>query len=606
MKKMIRCWYKGPCSRLNAAGKRIVFIAVLFLFLSASLLTACQNSDIENFPLIPANTEQEDEPDPNATEQTQEQTASIEWPEVDVAAELVVAVPFGQDALEMLRLYFLAEQSGLLNKDDDSHFGQQILLSNLQEFDGPLQLTLKTVSLDEGARAEDLAVWTASSSLPDILYGLHDQEILQKEHLLDLTPYLAEYPDLNPSHIYGSMLDAGRADTGIYGIPYLASIPLIYADYTFMLDQRVNAPDPGWSWQDFIDLSSTLQDKLIALEQDLSPDRIAKQSPESLSQILPQSRVVMADPLPMMAWLPALADEHLSWMAWSDGRFQMNHPAAKSSWAFISAYVDAGYTPYHLNEADKMTAGFDRPPAVNGRALLWIDSSAKLSSWHQQERFDVISFLVPAGHPSDLQNALDSKTADETLKQLADHFKGRRLPTDVRLLAVSRNSQYPDTAAALAAMIALDEDSLLIQSRYQLYEGYFPVVQSEVVWSAMVDRQIYGHFLDELRGRLNSVLINGGMLTGRQKLTETAAAVWLKLLEQQRISKIAVDVIEGDDSSETEIISDPAEPTDSEPISGQPDETIPEQLDEPTAEDPRSAAEILDQLSRDLNRIRGD
>ena len=70
-----------------------------------------------------------------------------------------------------------------------------------------------------------------------------------------------------------------------------------------------------------------------------------------------------------------------------------------------------------------------------------------------------------------------------------------RMPFAIRILAVSRTTQWPEESARLAAFLALDTDSLLLQSRFDTYEGLVPLVREPFVWQTMLDRQVNGALL---------------------------------------------------------------------------------------------------------------
>ena len=90
---------------------------------------------------------------------------------------------------------------------------------------------------------------------------------------------------------------------------------------------------------------------------------------------------------------------------------------------------------------------------------MWPGESSDLDGW-QKDGLQVGSNLMPTG-----------------------------LSLSVRPLIVSKNSAQPQLAADFAAFIALDADSLLLQSRYQIFNGLVPLVNDTMVWQTVVGSQ---------------------------------------------------------------------------------------------------------------------
>ena len=110
---------------------------------------------------------------------------------------------------------------------------------------------------------------------------------------------------------------------------------------------------------------------------------------------------------------------------------------------------------------------------------------------------------MPAGARDIRSNLADS--ASGAVHALLD----QRLPVEIRSLVVSKTTREPALAAAFAVFLALDVDSLLLQSRFQLYEGLFPLVQEQAVWEAMVARQPFGYILLTIKDRMPYAYCSG-------------------------------------------------------------------------------------------------
>lgn len=99
---------------------------------------------------------------------------------------------------------------------------------------------------------DKLATQTAGGSLPDIVqqdYAYIGQYI-ERDVLADLTPFI-ESGVLNLDNVSDSILEGGKQDGGLYGIPLgMNALSFIY-NKEALAEAGYDSIDPDWSWDDY-------------------------------------------------------------------------------------------------------------------------------------------------------------------------------------------------------------------------------------------------------------------------------------------------------------------------------------------------------------------
>lgn len=160
-----------------------------------------------------------------------------------------------------------------------------------------------------------------------------------------------------------------------------------------------------------------------------------------------------------------------------------------------------------LDAAQRQAAFGSQDPRQTGRILMWTGDSAEIAAWHQQSAYMVTECLIPR---SPLLTP-----AGQTSQSKTELLLSQRMPVQVRSLMISKQCTEPELAAELAAFLALDVDSLLMQSRFQIYEGLVPLIQDDLVWKTLVGRQKAGQRLQILQNKLSQAYCSGRQITGR-------------------------------------------------------------------------------------------
>jgi hypothetical protein len=427
---------------------------------------------------------------------------------------LSVAVPYGADVADPLRLLFLARASGQLPADDNQLIGQYVQQSDLAQYDGPLQVQVQTVSASAGATAAQISIWQATAQMPDILYLREAARAPGLDQLLDLQDWVYDEVLLSGKHIYGEILTGMQLDDRLYGIPFLGSTPLVYYNQKLFDQFMSQRPSLNQTWDQWQSMLAQLQHQVSltghgATWADLVP---YGENAQERQDHLQQTVFLLANPVDFLPFVPASLTIDSGWAMWQGRSFDYADPTFKISADWLRLQVQQGFSPWHLTYPDRVAALKLDSAHIDSRAIFWIGDSTDLSAWHQQNELSVSEILMPVGFTDD---PVSAKTLDH-----ADHpWLGRRLPVEIRSLAVSKATRQPELAAAFAVFLALDPDALLLQSRYQLYEGLFPFIQNQTVWEAMVGRQPFGRILLTIEERMPYAYCSGRQLLASWEAT---------------------------------------------------------------------------------------
>jgi ABC-type glycerol-3-phosphate transport system substrate-binding protein len=485
------------------------FRMLAVLFLAAAALTgplaSCLKPNDISFPTLGTTAASATQPSEPSGNQTSEPNG---------IRRLTVALPFGDEALEAIRLLFLAKKSGLLNQEPGQYIGQQINPEDLRQFDGPLDITLEAVPLTTGATLIQVSTWQASAMLPDIIYCQDAVTSLGLDQILVLDDLLYANPLLAATHIYAQLLESGRISHKLCCIPYLASTPLIYLNQGLISQLELASPDLDWTWQEWYDFSAAAQQAISKVERAATPEALAalvtdtgEPDLEAVAALLKQALFVTDNPAGLLPYLPASLSLSAGYAMWDGSAFQWKAPSFKTAGKKLAEYVKQGFSTLHLDPAQLETTfgnGGINTERLSGRLLMWTGDSSELNYWHQQPGLSLAERFLPISSAWEQTGQTDqgASTADNDPDE-------SRLPVTVRSLFISRQCQEPELAAEFAAFVALDADSLLLQNRYQQYEGLFPAIQDKVVWDALVGRQLLGNRLVALRDRMPYVYCSG-------------------------------------------------------------------------------------------------
>lgn len=477
------------------------YLQLLLVMTMLVLPVSCTPSQEPTFPQLP----KQQETSEMAPEATGTNNSNIVPGTV-----LRLAVPLGEDAAELLRLLFSGRLSGDLVLDEANGAGRLLQLDDLAEYDLPWQIELESVSWSSGADRTQIAQWKAAADLPDIIYSRRAAADLDLINLLELSPYLSGSELIKPDRIYSGLLEGAIIENHVFGVPYLASVPLLIYRQDWLDSENIALPQGEWNWQQLSEIALQVQMRLDETGKGISPDILEtiQENSEISPDVLTEALITLGNPLELMHYLPAQINRESGALAWKEDHFALAGQSGQEAYSWLEKFVHRGLSAVHLDEPQRELADLQNMSQIARRSIFWIADSSDLAWWHQQEGISPDEKLLPRGAVSWPEETVELDTREDNCPdnnaQTADDARFQsRLPVSVRYLTVSRSSEYPGLAADLAAFLALDNDSLLIQSRFQLYEGLFPAVRSELVWNAMVARQPYSTILMDVKELLD-------------------------------------------------------------------------------------------------------
>lgn len=468
--------------------RRPAVIAILAACLVlACFLPSCQISDDTGFPPLETT-------GPDSTGVSE--TTSGETQGTDPAVHLTVALPMGSEELESLRLLYLARQSGLIKQEPGQYIGLQVLPDDLRQFDNGMTISLVTVPASTGATSEQIDLWRSSGSLPDIIYCRSATESVGLENCLDLNAYLYDNDLISASSIYLPALENCRSAEKLYCIPAMASFPVIYLNRSLLSQLQLMTPSNDWTWTEWQTFAAQAQQAINLAGLSAAPDIITGFSDDepALNAQLARAVFVMNDMAGLLEWLPASFDATTGWAMWNGQAFDYASPSFNQAAAWLSDSIRAGYSAQHLDD-QQLQAAFGTQDAVrSGRILMWAGDSADMDTW-RQAGLQVEACLMPSGFQP-----------DETTGQ-AKEKPGIQI--SIRSLVVSSGTDNPELAASIAAFLVLDADSLLLQSRYQVYSGLVPLVRDAMAQNTLIGRQTDWSWLLPFAGQMTSASCSG-------------------------------------------------------------------------------------------------
>jgi ABC-type glycerol-3-phosphate transport system substrate-binding protein len=464
-------------------------IVLILVSLTGAGLAGCRFSRQSSFPTLGSRQTQQTN-GTNGTETEPSDRGTITEP-----VRLRLAVPFGEATAEALRLLFLARESGLMAVDREQYIGHQVSLDDLRQFDAPLSFEIVQVSAARGITTEQVRAWQASGSLPDLMYCAATAAVPGLSKVLTLDNLLYDHELLSPAFVYTMAVDVMRRGQALYGIPYLASIPLVCHNVA-MLDQlQVRTPPQNWSWaqwtQWMADVQRALSDRMLgAAPIDLAELADLPEDPEAVQTRLGEAVFIYNDLTDFLPFVAPSLSNLAGWGMWNGYAFELDSPAFHTAAAWLRQQVQSGYAMNHLDSSQRQIVQSGTDSLFSDRVISRIVDSTELSYWYQKEGMRVSLSFLPSGPISDKSSA--GAAGDDQVRH----------PVHIRSLVVSRTAEEPDLTARLAAFIALDPDALLLQSRFEVYEGLFPLVRDAFVWQAMVTNQLYGSQLPSVRAHL--------------------------------------------------------------------------------------------------------
>jgi ABC-type glycerol-3-phosphate transport system substrate-binding protein len=207
-------------------GQRRPWTALLISMLLAALLAACGGKD-EATPTVEPSTDRTPSRETAATDTP----PPVEGPSVTIT--------FACYDWEVGEFEKLADEFHRLNSDVKVQF----------------------VSIYEALGIEMGDDWPedAAEKLAAAADTTRSDQYSQSQGLLrDLQPFIEADRTFDPDDFYPGMLEAYQGDGGQWAVPAVVSFQLIQYDKGFFDEAGVDYPQPGWTWDDFLDKAKQL------------------------------------------------------------------------------------------------------------------------------------------------------------------------------------------------------------------------------------------------------------------------------------------------------------------------------------------------------------
>ncbi len=363
-----------------------------------------------------------------------------------------IASPFSAQTLDYIAKLYKAKQSGGWTGEENVWTMDLQVLNNF-ESDFALEVVNTPIT---GAEDSAIDQWLSAEPLPDIIYVDKFNNLLAEDKLLSLNSYLANNALLSPAHLPSHLLDACSLEGNLYGIPFKASVKLLFVNQSLLSAAGVNAL-PAW-----VDIAG-----LITISEKLKT--YGEGGIEGDSQRLLSPFYQAKD---LIAFLPASYSSEIGWMTYTGSSFAFEHPAFGEATLALRDFVSGGYAVESLSP-ETQTSFLSTDPRSEGRVGFWVGGSEELPRWQESNGFDLAIIPLPT----------------KNLESI-----GRPAQT-VYPIAISAQCKWPQVATDFAAFMALDEDALLLAARLEPAMGLLPVIYSESVWDKVLGEETFSESL---------------------------------------------------------------------------------------------------------------
>jgi ABC-type glycerol-3-phosphate transport system substrate-binding protein len=439
---------KNSCGFDSSALRRLGSMIVA-LFVILSFTVSCSN-DKSIFPAVP------DISDSDGAE-TQ---ASSTIPSTDIGTpDLIrIAAPLSQETILYLSQLYTAKKQDLLGVGVT---GQTVSLDFLETVQTDFSVELLTTS-ETGANMSSYLTWSTSGTIPDIIMTDSMSELIKMGALLPLDDLLAGNPLLSPASVYSDMVSRCSVSDTQYGVPYAASISVIFVNHE-VLDSA------GVTLSYEADLSAIFEasEAILSLND---PDD------DTSSYVVP-----LLSGSALIPYLPASFDPAVGFLAERDGEIDWSSEGFRETVLYIRKY-DPAYFAESMSDEDRISFFGTLDPILSKRVGMWVGRSDEVSRWSNYMPYTLGMIQIPSEKPG-----LLSPPA-----------------LTVFPLCISSRSEHPAEAIDFAVFIALDPDAILLRRRLENHEGFIPVVKSPEVWDRTFSDSVYSGSLYKIKDVMSS------------------------------------------------------------------------------------------------------
>ena len=367
---------------------------ILSVFMLTGMLASCGFDDRPSFPSLETTTSQQTVPG-----QTTQPGSGIPGD----TSVLVAALPLDNETLDAVRLMFLAKKSGLLNLEPGQYIGLQVMIDDLRQFDNGMAVELISVPLSTGATADLVRIWQNSGSTPDIIYTRSVADSIGFDAALNLDPLLYDNPLFSAGHIIMPGLENMRHNGVIYGVPWLASVPVVGINRSLAVSLGLSIPTDDWTWSEWLTFFNSAQSAIMDASTSADPESLNAlgEDPEALDELLTRAVFVMDNPASLLTFLPGGFRQPSGWAMWDGQAFHYDDPIFIEAVRWLRDATTGSSTALHLDDAQLQTAFSGQDPVRSGRSLMWLTDSSAAADLMNGSTMDVVFRQLPAGYISD-------------------------------------------------------------------------------------------------------------------------------------------------------------------------------------------------------------
>lgn len=407
-------------------------------------MTSCAIDNASNYPLLADEVHRA----PGSLEHASIHETTAETQSLNEQADpnsakttLKIAGPWDALQLELIAHYYALLESHISTLDADQMRGDLVDLAWLEAYDADLSLQPLTLPLNSTLTAEQAAFWTETNSWPDLLIvkGMIDPAWGVK--LADLKPILANQSNYRADQVLTGLFRLTQTQSSTYQyLPWRFSIPVLLENKGLLTAHQLPLLESTDQWDVF------KNDLIQSAENDDNPDAIQWLSGASQ----------------LMQFLPAAYSSQLGWSGWTNEGYLLQDPAMLLAAGQLQDLKDAGV----IRTPDSTSFYYQ------------ISMSSNYLNTKMQMAGDFTAHKIP----------LVASSAYQTN------------PVEVYSIIVPAQNKHVRLASELAAFLAADINSNLLQQRISSLQGYYPVINDSLLWDKLAHDEPEADYFADLRG----------------------------------------------------------------------------------------------------------
>ena len=346
--------------------------------------------------------------------------------------ELLVAVPYSSETVELLAKLYYAKQNDLI---EDSANGRDISLDYLDSIEIPWVIRTRQTSGD-GAGLASILQWQEDGDMPDLMLVEDIGSVKDSGLICPYDDYLSMESQIDGNLIYPDALIECMFDDGTYGLPHYQSVMLLVGNSEYI-------PESG----------------RLPFRSDT--DGFLDYLRDIRAEGLDEEMVVFAGAYELLPYLTSAfdSDTPTSYMFSEDQDLSGELDSAVD---YVGTIYDEGLSAF----SDQ--SGAD--PRISRSACMWLSSSGSIDMWSVYYPDSLYFAMLPS-----------------------DDAESSGIPySTVYSMCMSSSCTNKEFASGFAEFMCFDTDALMLLNRVEPQRGYLPCVTSSAVWDIVCEDEIFG------------------------------------------------------------------------------------------------------------------